>query len=230
MIVEWYLRCLVQAEELDQNKDGRILKSDLADYALKLKQDESFSSRTESSYSLASDLLDTSSQSYSNCKDLVRFSFEWEKSVAGIRCCVMLSVTVRVHRSMLCLPLASSCCRKVAKRTCQLSNRYCRNRDAALERTLRSCTVEDFEIEEELGRGSAGQLWRVCLRQNADGSTAEASGRSGEEMSPFSKDNASVALKKIWDLNGSAGPSATEFEAAQRKDYTVPLRYPHPCV
>lgn len=93
----------MQADELDQNKDGRILKSDLVDYALKLKQDESFSSRTESSLSLVSDLLDTSSQSYSNCKDLVRFNFEWEKFVVSQSCVVMLHFLSCQRQSPLAL-------------------------------------------------------------------------------------------------------------------------------
>ena len=45
-----------QADELDQNKDGRILKSDLEDFVRKLKGDESFITRSRSSALLCASL------------------------------------------------------------------------------------------------------------------------------------------------------------------------------
>lgn len=77
-----------------------------------------------------------------------------------------------------------------------------------LKAGLQQCSVSDFDIEKEIGKGSAGQLFKV--------------------RSPTT--SYAVALKKVWDLNGGVGPSATEFETEQRRDYTVPLRYPHPYV
>ena len=150
-------------------------REEVIDFALKLKQDEGYTSLSESSNLIANEVMQTGSGTFTNCRALCHFIVLW--------------------------------------------NKFCSSRHQQLQAELQTCSVSDLQVVETLGQGSAGQLFRVLPPSATDDST------STEHKSERTSVHAAIALKKIYDLNADA--AVTDFEEAQRKDYTVPFRYPH---
>jgi hypothetical protein len=209
-------------------------------FCLKLRRDDEDSfSHFDSSTLLARELMRSDSLEFKNCRGLLSFNAQWHQTnrnrhdglLASLRTCSVRDFTIEATIGQ---GSAGQLFRARPPTRVEVPPRRSLSHHLSPETSSSQVVGEAAALSEGAATTTTTATGAAATTPAAPApapattvttmtTTVAATGGSSSAA-------ACVALKKIWDLNGGAGPSETEFVTAQRKDYTVPLRYPHPCV